>query len=92
MTESPLQTMRTSFVGTWFRCSRRLLAAYVEHPERSLHPKQDHAKHVGPLSGDTIWSLAAKLPIEVVRRRTNSFDDLATGLEAFAPTNARRAS
>jgi hypothetical protein len=78
--------MAVPMLETW------LLAAYVEHPERSLHPKQDLAKHVGPLNGDTIRSLAAKLPIEVVRRRAKSFDELATGLEAFAPTKARRAS
>jgi hypothetical protein len=78
--------MAVPMLETW------LLAAYVEHPERSRHPKQDLAKHVGPLSGDAIRSLATKLPIEVVRRRAKSFDELATGLEAFASSKARRAS
>jgi hypothetical protein len=69
-----------------------LLAAYQEHPERSTHPQRDLARFAGADALDKIQSLAAALPIDVARRRSRSFDDLVTGLEAFAPPKARRAS
>jgi hypothetical protein len=78
--------MAVPMLETW------LLADYVEHPERSLHPKQDLASRVGPMDGNVIRSLAAKIRIEVVRRRAKSFDEFVTGLEVFAPSKARRAS
>jgi hypothetical protein len=69
-----------------------LLAAYQEDPERSTHPRRDLARFVGADAGSKVRSLVAKLPIEVARRRARSFDDFITGLEAFVPAKARRAS
>jgi hypothetical protein len=69
-----------------------LLAGYHERPERSTHPKLDLAKLVGSADHRDVSSLAEKLPIELARRRAKSFDDFVTGLEAFAPAKARRAS
>jgi len=68
-----------------------LLAAYREDPEQSTHPKQDLARCLGEEARD-IRSLAAKLPLDVARRRSRSFDDLVTSLEAFAASKVRRAS
>jgi hypothetical protein len=61
-----------------------LLAAYREDPERSTHPKQDLARFAGE-EADDIRSLTAKLPIDVARQRSKSFDEFVTNLEAFAP-------
>jgi hypothetical protein len=71
-----------------------LLAAYLEDPERSTHPKQDLARFVSADAGHGIRTLAAELPIDVARRRAKSFDEFVTGLETFAPSKAkaRRAS
>jgi uncharacterized protein DUF4276 len=69
-----------------------LLAAYRMHPEQSTHPKRDLARHVGPDAGNKIGELAAALPIDLARRRSRSLDDFITGLEAVAPSHARRAS
>jgi len=69
-----------------------LLAAYREDPERSTNPKRDLARFAGADTSDRIRTLAAALPIDVARRRAKSFDELVTGLEAFVPSKARRAS
>lgn len=69
-----------------------LLAAYRDDPERSTHPKRDLARFVGTDAGHKISALAAGLPIDVVRRRSRSFDEFVMALEAFAPSKARRAS
>lgn len=61
-----------------------LLAAFREDPEQSTHPKRDLYKLLGEEHVD-YRALAAKLPIEVARRRSRSFDELVKGLEAFAP-------
>lgn len=69
-----------------------LLAAYREHPEQSTQPKRDLARFAGADASSKIGALAAALPIDVARRRSRSFDEFVTGLEAFAPSKARRAS
>ncbi len=67
-----------------------LLAAHREAPEQSPDPRRDLARLAGEKAD--VRSLAAKLPIDVARRRSRSFDELVTGLEALAPSKARRAS
>jgi hypothetical protein len=69
-----------------------LLAAYRDDPERSTDPKRDLARFAGADASGKIRTLAAELSIDVARRRAKSFDEFVTGLEAFAPTKARRAS
>lgn len=69
-----------------------LLAAYQEDPERSTHPKRDLARFAGSDPRNKIRMLTAQLPLDVARRRAKSFDEFITGLEAFAPSKARRAS
>lgn len=73
-------------VETW------LLAAYRPHPEQSTDPKRDLARVAGADASSKIGALAASLPIDVAGHRSKSFDEFVTGLEAFAPSKARRAS
>ena len=61
-----------------------LLAAYLKEPEGSTHPKRDLVRLAGEAAHD-VRSLAAKLPIDVARHRSKSFDEFVTSLEAFAP-------
>src|SRR5262249_39996971 len=68
-----------------------LLAAYTKDSERGTRPKPDLARFAGEDASD-IRALAAKLPIDIARRRSRSFDELVTSLEAFASSKARRAS
>ena len=67
-----------------------LLAAHREGPEQRTRPKRDLARLAGPRA--TIRELTEQLPIELARRRSRSFDELVTALEAFAPVKARQAS
>jgi hypothetical protein len=69
-----------------------LLAGYRAHPEQSTDPKRDLARFVGADASDKIGALAAALPIDVARHRARSFDEFVTGLEAFSPSKAQRAS
>lgn len=50
------------------------------------------AAFIGADAGGGIRKLAAELPIDLARHRARSFDEFVTGLEAFAPSRARRAS
>jgi hypothetical protein len=76
--------MAVPMLETW------LLAAYREDPEQSTHPKRDLARFAGEEASD-VRSLTARLPINVARRRSRSFNEFVTGLEAFAPSKVRRA-
>src|SRR5262249_52733856 len=68
-----------------------LLAAHRKNPEQSTHPKRDLFRLLGE-EGHDYRSLAAKLPLDLARQRSKSFDELIRGLEATAPSKARRAS